>query len=258
MSILCAAWPQNRSVLGPLGTAVCWLLVSGCSDESHSLGGAQTASVTRPHASLCSDGVELESIDDMEDGDGSIDMTAARSGVWFSFHDKTGGEQLPANDVETFPMAELVPPRAASHHAAHSQGGGFTKWGAGIGFEIYSQKAYDVSSYAGITFWARGAANATSTLRFAVTDAATAPRGHQCHDYEDYQECGDYFGSDVSLSTSFQRYSFTWQELTQGTWGMPHPDSVDTSQVYGIRFQVAQNQDFDFWIDDIAFLCKAD
>jgi hypothetical protein len=122
---------------------------------------------------------------------------------------------------------------------------------AGIGFELYNQKAYDLSSYAGITFWARRAPGTASALRFAVTASATAPRGGQCHEYEDYSTCSDYFGSDLSLGTAFRRYSFTWRELEQEGWGEPHPDSVNTLQIYGIRFQTDPVEDFDFWIDDM-------
>jgi hypothetical protein len=249
MSNRCAAWPPNRS------------RAAACSDDSHRLGGGQEAAEIGGRGQLvgtCESGADLEIIDHMEDGDGTIEMTAMRGGVWFSFNDKTGGTQIPAADAEVFTMSELVPPRAGSHFAARSQGGGFSKWGAGIGFELYNQKAYDVSRYAGITFWARRAPNTASALRFAITDSATAPRGGQCKEYVDYSTCSDYFGSDLSLGTAFRRYSFTWRELTQEGWGEPHPDFVNSSEIYGIRFQTDPVEDFDFWIDDMALLCHAD
>jgi hypothetical protein len=257
MWIRCAALRQNRSVVVPLGLALgCWLAL-GCSDDSHRLGGALKAAGSS-RSGLCSEGADVEIIDQMEDGDGTIEMTEARGGVWFSFNDKTAGVQLPAADAEIFEMSELAPPRAGSHYAARSHGGGFTIWGAGIGFELYNQKAYDLSRYAGISFWARRAPNTASALRFAVTDVATAPRGGQCQEYADYSTCSDYFGRDLSLGTAFRRYSFTWQELEQVGWGEPHPDSVDASQIYGVRFQTEPVEEFDFWIDDIALLCHAE
>jgi len=225
----------------------------GCSDASHRLGGERGDAISgATHSGLCSAGADVEFIDQMEDGDGTIDMTAQRGGAWFSFNDKTAGSQLPAADAETFVMSEVVPPRSGSHYAARSHGGGFTIWGAGIGFELYSQKAYDLSRYAGITFWARRAPETASALRFAVTDSATAPRGGRC------QTCSDYFGSDLRLSTAFRRYSFTWDELEQEGWGEPPSDSLDTARVYGVRFQTDPIEEFDFWIDDIALLCHAD
>jgi len=249
--------PLNRSTAVRLAAAVA-LLTVGCGDGSHRLGGAAESVAGAARVGLCADGAELESIDQMEDGDGTIDMTAQRGGVWFSFNDKTEGVQLPAADAETFAMSELEPPRGGSHFAARSHGGGFTKWGAGIGFELYNRKAYDLSKYAGISFWARRAPDTAAALRFALTDSATAPRGGQCHEYADYSTCSDYFGIDLSLGTAFRRYSFSWQELQQEGWGEPHPEAVNAAQIYGVRFQADPVEDFDFWIDDITLICNAD
>lgn len=254
-------WPccnSSRRPRSQTALALSGLLLLGCSDDGHRLGGALGAGARNGAArvGLCKDGADLELLDSMEDGDGTIDMASQRAGVWFSFNDKTDGVQLPAFDDETFTMSELEPPRGASHYAARSHGGGFTKWGAGIGFELYSQKAYDVSRYAGISFWARRAPDTASALRFALTDAATTPRGGQCREYVDYSTCSDYFGADLSLSTAFRLYSFGFDELEQEGWGEPHPSSVDTSAVYGVRFQTDPYEDFDFWIDDIALLCR--
>lgn len=255
MPIRCATWRLNRSVAWALSAA----LALGCSDDSHRLGGAvlDASGTGSRRIGLCANGADVEPIDQMEDGDGAIDMIAQRGGVWFSFNDKTAGTQLPDSDDETFVMSELDPPRAESHYAARSRGGGFTEWGAGIGFELYNQKAYDLSRYAGISFWARRAPNTATALRFAVTDAATTPRGGQCREYVDYSTCSDYFGVDLSLGTAFRPYSFTWSELAQEGWGEPHPESVDTSRVYGVRFQTDPVEEFDFWIDDIALLCHS-
>jgi hypothetical protein len=256
----CVAWRLNRNVAA-LGAALGCLSATGCSDDNHRLGGAVEAAAggDEPRSvGLCSTGADLELLDHMEDGDGAIELIAQRGGVWFSFNDETEGSQLPQSDDETFVMSELVPPRSGSHYAARSHGGGFSVWGAGIGFELYNQKAYDLSRYAGITFWARRAPDTASALRFAVTDAATTPRGGQCREYVDYSTCSDHFGVDLSLGTAFRRYSFSWQELTQEGWGEPHPDSIDTSRVYGVRFQTDPIEEFDFWIDDIALLCHPD
>jgi hypothetical protein len=258
MSIRCVVWLLNRNVM--LGAVLSAGSSLGCSDASHRLGGLvqDTSGGGGGHLGLCKSGADVELIDDMEDGDGTIHMTAQRGGVWFSFNDKTtGSQQLPASDDETFVMSEIDPPRSASRFAARTHGAGFTEWGAGIGFEIYNQKAYDLSGYAGITFWARRAPATTPDVRFAVTDSATTPRGGQCQVYVDYSTCSDYFGVDLSLGTTFERYSFTWSELAQVGWGEPHPDAVNAAEIYGVRFQTDTSGDFDFWIDDIALLCHA-
>lgn len=254
---MCLFSSNSRTSRNAARLAVSCLLLLGCSDDSHRLGGSlPTSRDGAQRVGLCKDGADVERIDFMEDGDGTIDMTNQRAGVWFSFNDKTDGTQLPAFDDETFTMSELDPPRGISHFAARSHGGGFTKWGAGIGFELYSQKAYDLTSYAGISFWARRAPDTASALRFALTDAATTPRGGQCREYVDYSTCSDYFGADLSLSTAFRLYSFAFEELEQEGWGEPQPSSVDKSAVYGVRFQTDPYEDFDFFIDDIALLCR--
>ena len=253
MSTHCVAWPRNRSVTVRLLAALA-LLAVGCGDDSHRLGGA------RDQLGLCAEGAVFESIDRMEDGDGTTERVAERSGYWFAFNDDefdTGpGTQIPNPDdktMETFPMSELDPPRGrSSHFAARTYGGGFTDWGAGIGLELYTQQTYDLSKYAGVTFWARRAPNTAATLRFSLPDTATSKRGGQC------EMCDDHFGSDLTLTTRFHRYSFTWQELKQVPFGEPRPDALNTKEVYGLRFQVHELQDFDFWIDDVAFICNTD
>ena len=276
MSILCAAWPPNRSLVVQGVVALSWLLACGCSDDSHRLGGEPQGANSEPQGAnpparaarspgLCANGAKLETLDQMEDNDDSIDMIAQRGGVWSSFNDESGTQFPDFHHAEVFPMSELDPPRSGSHFAARSYGDGFNNWGAGIGFELYSHKAYDLSPYAGITFWARRAPDTDSLLRFAVADAATTPRGGQCNEAE--MQCNDFFGNDLTLSTTFQRYSFTWDELTQRGWSQMHPAALDTSEVYGVRFQVDPDEDaegrhirapFDFWIDDVALLCHPD
>lgn len=240
---------HRRAALSLIGC-----LSLGCSDDNYRLGGASTAAVAAE--ATCRTGAAFELIDSMEDGDGAIEMLEGRSGVWFAFNDKTGGAQLPASDEETFVMSTLDPPRGDSRSAARTQGSGFTKWGAGIGFELYSQRAYDLSRYAGITFSAKRTAGTADKLRFALTDVATTPRGGQCRTYVDYSDCSDHFGVNITLDTEFRSYSFAWSDLKQVGWGKPKPPAIDTTQVYGVRFQTDTVEDFDFWIDDIALICR--
>jgi hypothetical protein len=247
MSIHCVAWPRNRSVTVRRLAALA-LLAVGCGDDSHRLGGAPD------QMGLCAEGAVFESIDQMEDGNSAIEETAQRSGTWFPINDKTS-KQVPdpwAPGYDVFKMSELDPPRArSSHFAVHTSGGGFTDWGAGMGLELRNQQPYDLSKYAGVTFWARRAPRTTATLRFSLPDTATSTRAGQC------EMCENHFGTDLNLTTAFRRYSFTWQELKQEDWGDPQP-ALNTKEVYGLRFQFGPSEDFDFWIDDVALICNAD
>jgi hypothetical protein len=196
MSIHCVAWPRNRSVTVRRLAALA-LLAVGCGDDSHRLGGAPD------QMGLCAEGAVFESIDQMEDGNSAIEETAQRSGTWFPINDKTSKQV---------------------------SGGGFTDWGAGMGLELRNQQPYDLSKYAGVTFWARRAPRTTATLRFSLPDTATSTRAGQC------EMCENHFGTDLNLTTAFRRYSFTWQELKQEDWGDPQP-ALNTKEVYGLRFQ---------------------
>lgn len=250
MRIHCVAWRLSVS------SSLAALIALGCSDDGHRLGGSyELADGLR--IGTCATGADIESIDRMEDGDGTIDPIEGRGGVWLSWNDETG-KQTPSAKSETFVMTELVPARGTSHFAARSRGEGFTGWGAGIGFELHNQQPYDLSRYAGITFWARRAPNTSFTLRFGLPDPATTPRGGQCKFYDDYDDCNDHFGADVPLTTEFLRYRFAWSELEQRDFGEPKPDAVDAAHVYAVHFQVDKYQDFDFTIDDIALLCRRD
>lgn len=251
MRIHCVAWRLSAS------RSLAALLALGCSDDGHRLGGAyELADGLR--IGTCASGADIESIDRMEDRDGTIDPIAGRGGVWLTWNDETG-TQVPSSKAETFVMTELSPPRAASHFAASSRGEGFSEWGAGIGFELHNQQAYDLSSYAGITFWARRAPGTSFVLRFGLPNPATTPRGGQCKSYDDYSTCNGHFGADLRLTTEFVRYRFSWSELEQpSSFGEPRPDFLDPSAVYAVHFQVDREQDFDFTIDDIALLCHPD
>jgi hypothetical protein len=257
-------------------TILAALTALGCSDAGHRLGGetdtepravSEGEAPARPAGGigLCAEGADLELVDDMEDGNGALARHADRFGVWFSFHDRTGGEQFPAPDAATFVMSPLEPPERNSLLAARSHGKNFSEWGAGIGFELSLQDPYDLSRFAGVTFRAKREPESTASVRFAVTDVATTPRAGVCFEKDKgppssptMPPCDAYFGAEVQLGTTFERYSYLWSELTQEAWAVPPLPSLDTTQSYGMRFQVGPSSDFDFWIDDVALICRRD
>ncbi|HEX9618660.1 MAG TPA: hypothetical protein VF989_00910 [Polyangiaceae bacterium] len=235
-------------------------LASGCSDGAYRLGElvdiderdapAEPSDVRR--LGLCSERADLELVDDMEDEDGSIDLTEGRAGVWFAFNDESG-TQVPRLATELFPMDPVDPPRDESFFAAHTYGSGFDEWGAGIGFELRVQQPYDASRYAGIALWARVERGASSLLRLDVTDRNTSPFGGVCDVEADL--CHDNFGADLELDTHWKWFSFEWDELEQRGWSGELLERIDSSALYGVRFQTAPSEEFDFWIDDVVFLC---
>jgi hypothetical protein len=260
MSTPCAAWPRNHNAALLLAALAASFCVGGCSDDSYRLGGA--AAQPGP---LCSRGDAIEYIDRMEDDEGALEFTEDRSGFWFVFNDlKVGlaadpdedGKQYPDRNGETFPMTRLDPPRDGSRFAAHSEGSGFTDWGAGIGFELRVRQPYDLSRYAGISFWARRGDQGTANLVLALPDRNTSPIGGICDDAHDL--CHDDFGKLIEdLDTEFKQYEYRWSELKAMNWSYADLDGIDTSQVYGVRFQTwdQDKSPFDYWIDDVALIC---
>ncbi len=261
MSTRYAAWRPSAERWRALAAAGVCLAGAACSDASHSLGGgyalekAQTDSSDGSGVVPCPPGALVDPIDLMEDGDGSIDFRLGRAGVWYVFNDRTG-IQVPDMFNESFYMSALEPPRQGSKFAAHTSGRGFTNWGAGIGLYLRAQQAYDASYYAGISFWARRGPGKTPKLQFSVPDGETSPLGGKCNAVDD-SLCHDDFGYDLELGEDFEYYSFTWEQMVARNWSAMYLPAIDSSKIYGIQFQVPQNEDFDLWIDDLAFLCRS-
>lgn len=265
MTILCARLLARLPKLGALGALVGVGLagVAGCGDAQHSLGGVTAQNRDDPsavdHVGRCEPGAAVDLIDNMEDGDGSIFLSHGRAGVWFSYNDDTnkdvgsGTTQWPKAGAERFFMDPVSPPRKGSIKAAHTNGSGYSNWGAGIGFDLLVQQPYDASRYRGLTFFLRRAPEADAAVRLNVTDRNTSPLGGVCD--ADHNGCYSDFGIDLQATESWQEVKLEWSELTQPSWALMNYDAIATSALYGIRFQSKPNAHFDFWIDDIAFLC---
>lgn len=200
----------------------------------------------------------LEVVDDMEGGTGSILPKAGRLGAWYTYNDATAGaKQTPGVPFE--PSA-LAPTRGESAFAAHMAGSGFTTWGAGMGFNFNdpgdgkggtAKLAYDASAYAGIAFWAKAGAGSTTSLRVNISDKDTDPAGAVCP----AAKCSDHFGKNLNITTDWALYTLKFADLTQLGWGQAVP-KFDPAAVYAVQFQVAKGTTFDIRIDDVALLVK--
>jgi hypothetical protein len=255
---------MSRSRQSTISVAACSLLAltAACGEaNSHTLGGVVDHSTPPESLSvgLCRQGADLELIDDMEDSDGSILFSEGRSGEWYSYNDQSpGGAQDPPFPSRGFSMKEIQ--RAASRRAAQTFGHDFDNWGSGIGCKLRSGQVYDASSYAGITFWARrsveagtGAPDPTHEIRLGIPDRQTNPLVGECGDH---QNCDNNFGAAVELSDDWQFHMFFWQELGQQWDSGVELSAIDVSALYQIQFQAGVRAQFDYWIDDLAFLCR--
>ena len=193
-------------------------------------------------------------IDDFEDGDGGIIESDGRIGYWYTYNDETeGGTQTPASGANFEPIKGDA---ASGSYFAQTTGSGFTEWGAGFGFDFNnpgderSRGVYDVSSYEGVTFMAKG----NISIRVVLPTMAVIPQSQDGNcDEGDGSEtlCDDAHGKDIPLSSEWKRYTIAFDEVAQQGWGTS--SSWDPSSVVGFQIQMAEGMDFDVAIDDLAF-----
>jgi hypothetical protein len=89
-------------------------------------------------------------------------------------------------------------------------------------------------------------------LRFNVSTRDTDPQGNVC------TSCDDHFGTWLTLTTSWQKYTVMFSDLAQEGWGLPGPTQglrFDASRTYEVQFVVQPaGKPFDYWIDEVSFV----
>jgi hypothetical protein len=185
-------------------------------------------------------------------------------GFWYTYDDGTAGATLTPPAMAAFPYTAIPQPGPAGTGpdggpgtmAAMMSGMGFTSYGAGMGFDLNNaggtatKGTYNASAYSGVTFWAMGAAGGVA--RFNVPDKDTDPSGGVCSGTSTSQ-CNDHHGHTLTLTTTWQQFTFTWAELTQQGYGYVEAN-IDTAALVGMQFQVnSPTGTFDVWVTDVAF-----
>lgn len=190
-------------------------------------------------------------IDDLEDGDEFILMRGKRNGGWYSYNDETGSQTPPPRLL----LLPDMPGAAGSRYSMHTSGSGFILWGAGIGFSLLTPPfpsddmvpcPYDVSPHRGIRFQIRGT-NDDGRVRLQLPTIETQPpmQGGTC----DGAACGDHFGVEVPVSSSWEAREVPFAELYQ--WNAD--SKLDLTHVLTVEFHVAASVSFDFWVDQLEF-----
>jgi len=203
----------------------------------------------------------LELVDDMEDGDALVLYRGGRTGVWYTYHDKTAGTLNP--DEGTTVTMETIPGGrcGVSNRAMRVTGSKFSDWGAGFAFDFHydtsvsKQTAYDVSAYKGVTFWGRIGETSVATIRFGLGDQYSRPEGGHCDVTlsSGPTACYDTLGSSIDLTTTWQRFVLPFDHLQQRAFGLPEPSGLDTTTVMNAEFNIPPSSPvFDIWIDDVA------
>ena len=188
-------------------------------------------------------------IDDMEDGSGRICTGEGRQGAWYVFNDDTG-TQLPAKTSPGVPIetALILGGRQSSTRAIHTDGEGFRVWGSGIGFDLdfdgTTYRLYDATRYAGIEFWARGAAGQTFSFRVSSASSTAMAYGGTC-----VPNCAGPSGLTLTVGPDWSHYTVPFAELSVLPGSPPEIDRLTN-----IQFKSNVSVPFDFWIDDVRFL----
>ena len=193
-------------------------------------------------------------IDDFEDNNNQNTVIDGRGGYWYTFLDKVGSTIWPESGEQggTF---------SPSEGGYNSKFAGAVKGKIGTGAIVFAgpgmnfvdpKGVYDASKYEGVTFFAKRAANSTGKVRLKVPDASTDPEGGVC------SECFNDFGTDLNLTEQWQRYTIPFHDMKQlEGWGAPRKPHIDSSKIFGLQWQVqVQGADYDFAIDNLAFICK--
>jgi endoglucanase len=188
-------------------------------------------------------------IDDFEDGNSRSAMIGGRGGYWYAYVDKQGSTITPSGTFESEEGG-----RDASKYVAEMKGklAGSSIVYAGIGMDFTSPKvAYDASKYEGITFFAKRAPNTMSKLTVKLPDIDTDPDGKVC------TECYNDFNYTIDVGEQWQRYVLVFRDLRQeGAWGAPRKPHIDPHKLFAIHWEAkTSGGDYDFFIDDIAFVC---
>jgi hypothetical protein len=218
--------------------------------------GAAQAGAGAPSTTGCAAAVGTMAdllIDDLEDGNGAVEMIGSRKGYWYTFNDGTA-VQVPTSSatVPFSPMAGGYP--AASKFAATTSGPAFTMWGAGIGFHFSEAGstlcAYNAAAYSGIKFWAKSTAPLKAMVQTSATTMAASltDTSATC-----VAKCNDHYFLAVPVTAAWTQFTIDFAATTFKQEGWGTAVLFDKTKLIGMQFQVGMGAAFDFSIDQVTF-----
>jgi len=191
-------------------------------------------------------------IDDLEDGNDEIIETTERSGSWYTYNDGTSSAQQAPAASNAFQPTAGGP--NDSTFMAFTEGQGFTDWGAGMGLDLNgadtvgaTKGTVDASTYAGVTFTARG--NVSISVNLVVDEVLSESLGGLC--VADGSDCDDTHQVIVDLKNDWTQYSVSFDSVIQSGWGKAV--AFDPSRLVSIQFGVAPGETFQVAIDNVGF-----
>ncbi|MGC4094920.1 MAG: hypothetical protein QM756_44785 [Polyangiaceae bacterium] len=237
---------SSRALVAVAVASVWWL--AACTAEVEPIdvaAGCPTQPLRGPIAAVVSEAPE-RLIDDFERGDVQLARLEGRDGAWVVGADATS-VVLTAESSTQCAARGLV--------AGHFAGRDFKDWGANWTavlrqFEAGMARGYDGSMYGGVSFWAalggvggKGVTSLVTPVGLSTLD--TAWNGGVC------TRCMDFYRTEVTLSSRWQRYEIRFDDLAQSGVGEPLVP-LRTDQLVGFILWPPK-QGFDIWIDDVRF-----
>jgi hypothetical protein len=178
-------------------------------------------------------------IDDFEDQDLNILVSAGRSGYWFDFDDGTGTQSVAVSSGSP----------TGGQYVLCATGNGFSSWGAGFGANLNAPAGYsgpyDASAYRGVTFWLQVAAGTNSSFRISLPDSDTSTAAFCTH-------CNNHMGVDFTALPGWNPYTFLFSEMTQSEPTVP-VGTLHTAAIYTVQIEVTAGAGFNYCVDDVAF-----
>jgi hypothetical protein len=189
--------------------------------------------------------------------------------AWFTYTDnaesaaagKAMGTITPA-EKSPFVCTQDAADAINSTYVFNAKGSGFATWGAGMGFnlKIMTDPAppglVDISKFTGIKFSIKVNTAETGRVRVKLVDAQTTPvaRGGTCD--AALGACDNNFGKELMGITvgTWIDFSIPFADLRQETWSSQmFTTGPQTTKAIGFQFQVKQNTNFDYSVDNVAF-----
>ena len=166
-------------------------------------------------------------LDDFEDS--NTESLNIADGYWYLERDPT------STCRGSFPI-ETTAGHDGTTHALRTLGGGCTAWGALLGLDLGGSSdtdSFDASSFDALRLWARAEPGSVTELSVSLLDP-------------------QHFDTVVELGTEWQELVLPLDGFVFNDQGSEEP--YDVSRLTHLQIFVFSADDFDFWLDDIAFV----
>ncbi len=121
---------------------------------------------------------------------------------------------------------------------------------SGIGFGLFCD---DVSSYQGISFWAKG--NGGEHMRFlvAIPETDAQPGRGDCNPAA--AKCNDHPGNPFVLDSQWKQFTVSWSDLNQYGWGSPAHFAGIANSLLWINDGPVEKSDFE--VDEVRLVPRS-